>query len=216
MYQSVYNVKQDSKDFFECPMSAGRQRNFDKDDALAKAMEVFWKKGYSGTSLSDLTGAMGINKPSLYAAFGNKEKLFISAINHYVEQHGVPHFEKLLNGERSLKLRVRAYLESIAEMISDTGLPGGCFVATSTCEIASDCIPADAVEAVLMINRASTEAFVSFFKDEQEKGHVSSTTSPEVLADYLLTLQFGLAVMARDGIEKERIDSVISYAAENF
>ena len=197
-------------------MRAGRQRSFDKEEALVQAMEVFWKKGYSGTSLSDLTGSMGINKPSLYAAFGNKEKLFISAINHYVQRHGAPHFEQLVNGDRSLKTRVQAYLESIARMVSDTSLPGGCFVASSTCEIGSDCLPPQAMENVLAINNASTEAFVNFFRDEQEKGHLRSTTTPEVLADYLLTLQFGLAVMARDGIKKERLDQVIRHAAETF
>ncbi|MEJ2308392.1 MAG: TetR/AcrR family transcriptional regulator [Gammaproteobacteria bacterium] len=197
-------------------MGAGRQRSFDKEEALIKAMEVFWRKGYSGTSLSDLTGAMGINKPSLYAAFGNKEKLFISAINHYVDQYGAPHFDKLLGPDASLRERVRAYLQSIARMLSDSSLPGGCFVASSTCEVAGDCLPADAVQTVLSINRASTEAFVSFFRDEQAKGHIESTTSPEVLADYLLTLQFGLAVMARDGIEEERLDEVIRHAVETL
>ena len=121
-----------------------------------------------------------------------------------------------MNGDRSLKTRVQAYLESIARMVSDTSLPGGCFVAISTCEIGSDCLPPQAMENVLAINNASTEAFVNFFRDEQEKGHLRSTTTPEVLADYLLTLQFGLAVMARDGIKKERLDQVIRHAAETF
>ncbi|KPJ94747.1 MAG: TetR family transcriptional regulator [Gammaproteobacteria bacterium SG8_11] len=197
-------------------MGAGRQRTFDKQDALSKAMEVFWRKGYSGTSLSDLTEAMGINKPSLYAAFGNKEDLFVSAINQYVNDYGAPHFDKLLNPTSSLKGRVRAYLESIAKMISDSKLPGGCFVTTSTCEAGSDCLPEDAVQTILKINAASTKAFVSFFKDEQAKGNTVSTTSPEVLADYLLTLQFGLAVMARNGIRRDRLEQVISHAVSNF
>ena len=193
-------------------MSAGRQRQFSKEDALMKAMEVFWRKGYSGTSLSELTEAMGINKPSLYAAFGNKEKLFVSAIREYVRQYGAPHFDKLLDSEASLRERVQAYLRSIARMVSDSSLPGGCFVATSTCEAAGDCLPADAVQTVLSINTASTEAFVSFFRDEQSKGNLETTTSPEVLADYLLTLQFGLAVMARDRVEEERLEEVIRHA----
>ena len=197
-------------------MAAGRQRTFDKEDALIKAMEVFWRKGYSGTSLSDLTEAMGINKPSLYAAFGNKEDLFVSAIKQYVNEYGIPHFEILMSPDSSFKERVKAYLESIAKMISDSKLPGGCFVTTSTCEAGSDCLPEDAVQTILKINATSTEAFISFFRNEQAKGNIASSASPEVLADYLLTLQFGLAVMARNGIRQDRLKQVISHAVSSF
>jgi AcrR family transcriptional regulator len=197
-------------------MSAGRQRQFQKEEVLARAMEVFWRKGYSGTSLSDLTEAMGINKPSLYAAFGNKEKLFVSAINEYVEQYGAPHFDKLLNGEASLRERVKAYLDSIANMMTNARLPGGCFVADSTCEAGSHCLPEGAEETILSINTASTKAFVSFFRDEQSKGHIESSASPDVLADYLLALQFGLAVMARNGIQRTRLEKMIDHAAMHF
>ena len=197
-------------------MGAGRQRAFDKEEALNKAMEVFWRKGYSGTSLSDLTEAMGINKPSLYAAFGNKEDLFVSAINQYVGEYGIPHFEKLVSPDSSFKDRVKAYLESIAKMISDSKLPGGCFVATSTCEAGGDCLPENAMETILRINTTSTESFISLFRDEQAKGNIVSTAPPEVLADFLLTQQFGLAVMARNGIKEDRLKEVISHTVSCF
>ncbi|WP_126455712.1 TetR/AcrR family transcriptional regulator [Sulfuriflexus mobilis] len=197
-------------------MSAGRQRTFNKEDALTKAMEVFWRNGYSGTSLSDLTEAMGINKPSLYAAFGNKEQLYVSALNEYVLKFGVPHFDKLLAPNLSLKQRVSDYLESIAEMVADSTLPGGCFLTSSTCEAGSDCLPSDALRTVSKINETSTNAFVNFFKDEQEKGNLPLTSSSGVLADFLLTMQFGLAVMARNGIKQDRLEQVINHAVSNF
>ena len=197
-------------------MSTGRQRQFQKEEALARAIEVFWQKGYSGTSLSDLTEAMGINKPSLYAAFGNKEKLFVSAINEYVEQYGAPHFDKLLNGDASLRERVKAYLDSIANMVTNAKLPGGCFVAASTCEEGSDCLPEGAEETIRSINAASVKAFVGFFRDEQAKGHIESSVSPEVLSDYLLTQQFGLALMARNGISRARLEKMIDHAVMHF
>ena len=105
-------------------MAAGRQREFDKQIALDAAMELFWSNGYSGTSLSDLTNAMGINKPSLYAAFGNKEALCISALNQYVSKYGSPHMEELNAPNKSLRSRLTAYLKSIARMVSDPALPG--------------------------------------------------------------------------------------------
>lgn len=197
-------------------MSAGRQRSFNKEDALTKAMEVFWRNGYSGTSLSDLTEAMGINKPSLYAAFGNKEQLYVSALNEYVLKFGVPHFDKLLAPNLSLKQRVRAYLDSVAKMVTDPKLPGGCFVTSSTCEAGSDCIPSDALRTVTKINETTTNAFVNFFKDEQTKGNISSTSSSEVLADFLLAMQFGLAVMARNEIKQDRLEQVINHSLSNF
>ncbi len=197
-------------------MAAGRQRTFDKEESLSKAMEVFWHKGYSGTSLSDLTQAMGINKPSLYATFGNKEELFVSSINQYVDKHGAPHFEKLLTKDLSLQERLTAYLYSIANMLSDQKLPGGCFVTSSTCEAGSDCLPQDAVETILKINTASTKAFTNFFKEEMANGSIESDSTPAVLADYLLTIQFGLAVMARNGAKRDKLRQVINQAVSNF
>jgi len=197
-------------------MSVGRKRNFNKEDALTKAMQAFWRNGYSGTSLSDLTEAMNINKPSLYAAFGNKEKLFISALNQYVVNHGVPHGDKLFAANLCLKERVRAYLESIAKMVSDSKLPGGCFVAAITCEAGSDCLPSDALRTITNINKTSTSGLVKFFKDEQAKGNISSMSSPKVLADFLLTIQFGIGVMARNGIKQDRLQQVINHAISNF
>ena len=197
-------------------MAAGRNRAFEKEDALLQAMEVFWRKGYSGTSVSDLTTAMGINKPSLYAAFGNKEALFVSAISRYAKEHGIPHFEKLLMPDQSLNQRLTAYLNSIAGMLTDEKLPGGCFVASSTCEAGSSCLPQQAVDSILQINQASIQGFTDFFENEKSKGSLSPDKSPEWLADYLLTLQFGLAVMARNGAKMDRLKQVIQTGLSFF
>ena len=197
-------------------MNVGRQREFDKQVALDAAMEVFWFNGYSGTSLSDLTEAMGINKPSLYAAFGNKEALFISALNHYVNKHGNPHIEELHAPGRSLRSRLSAYLKSIARMVSDPSLPGGCFVATTTSEAGGDCLPTGASQAIVSINRLTRSILIDFFHHEASAGHLTNTGSAEVLADYLLTLQYGLAVMARNKVKRETLESIIEYAVAEF
>ena len=76
-------------------MAGGRKREFDKQNALNAAMKVFWNKGYLGASLTDLTEGMGINKPSMYSAFGNKEKLFLEATQYYIDHHAKPHAELL-------------------------------------------------------------------------------------------------------------------------
>lgn len=190
-------------------MGVGRKRKFDKEVALTRAMELFWRNGFNGTSLSQLTQAMGINKPSMYAAFGNKEEVFISALKLYVQKHGVPHFDKLLEDNVSLPQRIQNYLASIAEMLADKELPGGCLVTFSTCEAGGDSLPSKAVENVTQTNLQSIEVYRDFFRAEQQKGNLAPTASPEVLADLLLTLQFGLAVMAKNGVERKRLIKII-------
>ena len=196
-------------------MGAGRQREFDKQVALDAAMKVFWANGYSGTSLSDLTDVMGINKPSLYAAFGNKEALFISALDHYIGEHGAPHNEELHASDKSLRSRLRAYLKSIARMVCDPSLPGGCFVATTTSESGGDCLPANASQAIARINQHTHESLVDFFRREVSAGNLAKGTAPEDLAGYLLALQYGLGVMARNGTDLETLDRVIECAVSN-
>jgi AcrR family transcriptional regulator len=193
-------------------MGAGRQREFDKQVALDAAMKVFWSNGYSGTSLSDLTDVMGINKPSLYAAFGNKEALFISALNHYVERHGAIHSQELHASKKSLRSRLRAYLKSIARMVCDPTLPGGCFVATTTDESGGDCLPGGALEAITRINEQTQISLVDFFRHEISSGNLPKGASAEDLANYMLAMQYGLGVMARNGAKRETLDRVIEYA----
>lgn len=197
-------------------MVAGRQRQFDEREALDRAMSVFWSNGYKGTSLSDLTEAMGINKPSLYAAFGNKEALFVSALNRYVAKHGSPHTAALSEPNRSVRYRVREYLKSIAHMVSDPTLPGGCFVAATTSEAGGECFPEGASSAIVTINRRTRRAFVDFFRREIAAGNIDGAEAPESLADYLLTLQYGLAVMARNGTEADNLEKVIDHAVASF
>lgn len=197
-------------------MGGGRQRQFDEQVALEAATHVFWSNGYPGTSLSDLTDAMGINKPSLYAAFGNKEALFIRALNHYIDKHGRPHLEALRTAQGSLRARLSAYLKSIARMVCDPSLPGGCLVAEITGEAGGECLPAGAVQAVAKINQQTRNTLIDFFRREVLAGNLGDTSSAEVRADYLLALQFGLAVMARDNTKREILDNVIDFALTTF
>src|SRR5580658_8616083 len=103
----------------------GRPRAFDTDLALDQAMQLFWRKGFLGTSLSDLTEAMGINRPSLYAAFGNKEELFRRALDRYAETGpGAVHREAL--SEPTAKLVAEHLVRSVARALTDPCNPAGC------------------------------------------------------------------------------------------
>ncbi len=197
-------------------MKAGRHRTFDKDIALDQAMEVFWSNGYPGTSLSELTNAMGINKPSLYSAFGNKEKLYKSTLERYVQKHGVIHTKHLFSADKCLSDRIQCYLTSIAEMVTDPKLPGGCFVCISTSEVGGTCIPEVALQTIFNINEETKSTLTAFFTDEISAGNMTSEGSPTMMANYILSLMFGLAVMARNGAKLAELNQVIKFSTSKF
>ena len=197
-------------------MKAGRHRVFDKDVALEQAMEVFWTNGFPGTSLTDLTTAMGINKPSLYSTFGNKEELYKSTLERYVEKQGAIHTKYLSSADKCLRERLQDYLTSIAEMVTDSKLPGGCYVCLSTSEVGGTCIPEGAMQTIININKTTKSSLADFFKNEIVAGNVTSERSPSVMANYILSLQFGLAVMARNGEKLAGLNKIIKFSTEQF
>ena len=193
-------------------MKAGRHRSFDKDIALGKALEVFWMNGYSGASLADLTEAMGINKPSMYSAFGNKEELFKKSLDMFVHKYGIVHTKFLFETDVCLHDRLQRYLMSIMEMATNPHLPGGCFVCSSTNGLNSDCLPLGALQAITNINDSTRTALLHFFETESSKGTLQRGCSPFVMANYLLTLQFGLATMAKNGADLDTLSEVILHS----
>ena len=197
-------------------MTAGRNRSFDKESALEQAMLIFWKNGYPGTSLSDLTNAMGINKSSLYSTFGNKEKLFIQAVDLYSNKYGLVHADELFKMEKKLPERIRNYLLSIAQMITRFDLPTGCLICNSTSEIAGNCLPDNAIKNISAMNQKTTISLTTFFEKEQYEGNLNGRYSAKTLANYLLTLQFGLAISARNGTDIEELKEVINFSIGQF
>jgi AcrR family transcriptional regulator len=197
-------------------MTAGRNRSFDKDSALEQAMLVFWTNGYPGTSLSDLTNAMGINKSSLYSTFGNKEKLFIQAVDLYSNKYGLVHANELFKTEKKLPERIRNYLLSIAQMITRFDLPTGCLICNSTSEIAGDCLPDNATTNISAMNQQTVISLTTFFEKEQNEGNLNKKCLAKTLANYLLTLQFGLAISARNGSDMEELEEVINFSIVQF
>src|SRR5215831_16019645 len=107
-------------------MPGGRPRTFDLDKALDRALQVFWRKGYEGTSLSDLTEAMGINRPSLYAAFGNKEDLFNRVLDRYSEKYAA-YIHYALN-QPTARFVAQALMNGAADLLSSPRNPSGCLM----------------------------------------------------------------------------------------
>src|SRR3546814_9345502 len=137
-------------------MVMGRPRSFDFDGALDRALEVFWRKGYEGTSMSDLTEAMGIARPSLYAAFGNKEELFCKALDRYVEQK-VAHVWKAFE-EPTARGVAERLLHGGADMLTDPCHPRGCLAVQGALSCGD---AADSVRQELATRRGKMEALLS-------------------------------------------------------
>jgi AcrR family transcriptional regulator len=197
-------------------MAAGRPRAFDKEKALEAAMLVFWRNGYAGTSMAELTQAMGINKPSLYAAYGNKDQLFATALEQYTRQYASPSLEYLYAPGQPLDERINAHLKAVAKRICHPNLPPGCLLANSTSEAGGDSI-SPACRGLLTNIREETQQYLTaFFAQEQESGTISRQSSPKSLALYLMSINSGMAVLARNGATQDELDEIIEHVVTTF
>ncbi len=193
-------------------MPRGRPRTFDKATALDAALSVFWRNGYQGASLSQLTRAMGLTKPSLYAAFGNKEQLYLAALHRYREQQLRRHAEAL-ESDPDLVNALRLFLRSVATMLTARELPGGCMVVNTATGCDLGALPASIAVAVQeTVNQSSLQLLKGRLQRECEQGRLPADSSVEQLADYFMALMSGMAVMAKVGVPKTRLFATIEQA----
>jgi len=190
----------------------GRPRVFDKQQALDAALGVFWRNGYQAASLTELTRAMGISKPSLYAAFGNKEQLFLSALQRYVERQIVRHAE-VLAAEPDLRRALRAFLRSVAGMLTAPDLPGGCMVVNSAVACDTTALPPGVAAAITAtVNQSSVALLMVRLQSELQQRKLPVGTPVTQLAEYFATLMSGMAVMAKVGATRESLFNTIEQA----
>ncbi|GAA3936970.1 TetR/AcrR family transcriptional regulator [Litoribacillus peritrichatus] len=178
-------------------MAGGRKRAFDEDAALQAAMEVFWRKGYVGASLSDLTQSMGINKPSMYSAFGNKEELFLKATEFYLENKAKSHLPQLFEAGLSFKQRLKNYLMSIVADQCEGDDPKGCYVVMCQSEVASGDLPDSARLLLEGAGKYLQTLLMGVFNDDPEAKQLGLHENAELNALCLATTVSGTAGMAR-------------------
>lgn len=189
----------------------GRPRNFDTDTALDRALEVFWRHGFQGASLSELTAAMGLNKPSLYAAFGDKESLYLKALERYVTLCATEHAAKL-DAEPDARRAVAAFLHSIAAMLVHPKLPGGCYVINGVADCGGATTPA-AVDAALRRQLEQNEAMLKErLARAQRDGQLPRGKSADELAALFSAVLAGIGVLAKGGASRARLDRIIDTA----
>lgn len=190
-------------------MTSGRKREFDTEEALEAAMQVFWQKGYAGASLSDLIESMGINKPSMYRAFGNKEALFVKATQRYLDTRMQPHLLLLQNAELPLLQRIKAHMMSILAMQCDAEHAKGCYLVLCQSEIISGNIPDDAAEMLARTDALPKQLYASLFTESPEAIALGLDAQAQDNALALYTLLKGTAAMARSGAELSQLEYAV-------
>jgi len=179
----------------------GRPRAFDPDKALDRALAVFWRNGYEGASLPALTKAMGINRPSLYAAFGNKEALFRKAVERY-ERGPASYAYKALKQPTAREV-VEALLEGVVALLTKPQNPGGCLMVQGALACGEN---AKGVRQELASLRAAGVAAIRRrLQRAINEGDLPANADAAALARFVATVTHGLAVQASSGASRKEL-----------
>jgi len=188
-----------------CSSPKGRPREFDVDQALAAALRVFWSKGYEGASMADLTDAMGITKPSLYAAFGNKEALFNKALDLY-QAEKLAYMGRALEAPTARGVAERL-MRGALEMQTGTEGPCGCLSVISSVACGSE---AESIrEQVVARSAVAKKALLDRFERAKSDGDLPADADPQGLSSYLTAVMQGMAVQAGAGASRAELERLV-------
>ncbi len=189
-------------------MRSGRPREFDVDKALDRALKVFWRRGYEGASLPELTKAMRISRPSLYAAFGNKEALFRKAIDRYVDGPGAT--VRVALDQPTARAVFERALDGTIDMLTDARNPHGCFLVQGAlaCGDTADCVRREMAKRRDAFVVALRERFDRAVKEKD----LPPAAVPADLARFVATILHGMSVQAVSGASRRELERVAQIA----
>jgi AcrR family transcriptional regulator len=193
-------------------MVRGRPRAFDKEAALEIALRLFWEHGYEGTSIAMLANAINIKIPSLYAAFGNKEQLFLQAIGRYGELcKGIyqDSFEK-----KTAYDVTKSILEEEINLVTHPNWPNGCLMMQGA--LATSPESESIRKTVADMRRMGEDQIRIRFEQAQQEGYLPTDANPAAMACYVMTILAGLAVQAKSGASREQLQDVVQLAMQNW
>ncbi|HYQ02740.1 MAG TPA: TetR/AcrR family transcriptional regulator [Polyangiaceae bacterium] len=187
----------------------GRPRSFDREAALDRAMLLFWEHGYEATSLSQLTSAMGITPPSLYAAFGDKQALFLETVDRYISRGGAD-TDSLMGNAKTAREAVARFLEISAQNLSNPHFPRGCMVVLAAVSCSEEAAP---VQHKLAACRAGWErALKERIEQGIANGDVPAEANASALASFYMAVVQGMSLHARDGASRKRLQEIAETA----
>jgi len=190
--------------------SLGRPRAFDPEQALEAAMQVFWQKGYEGASLEELTHAMGINRPSMYATFGDKAALFRKALDRYAT--GPASFVHAALQEKTARAVAAKIMRGTVGLVAGAKTPHGCFMVQAALTGGDDSAP---VCRELLTHRESGVTLIrKRLKRAKAEGDLPRTADPAALARYIATVIHGISVQAASGASRKELMKVVDLAMQ--
>ncbi|OYW29439.1 MAG: TetR family transcriptional regulator [Caulobacter sp. 12-67-6] len=186
----------------------GRPLSFDRDAALHQAMLLFWRYGYEGTSLSDLTAAMGVTAPSIYAAFGDKRRLFLEAVDRYLS--GPVTAKSIIAGAATAREAAAGLLHASVAGFTGADTPPGCLLASATISCSAAAMD---IQQALAARRGGIEADLRVrILKAMETGELPARTDADALAGHVMAVIQGLSTLARDGDAREKLTRVAEMA----
>ncbi|MBF6300831.1 TetR/AcrR family transcriptional regulator [Nocardia amamiensis] len=189
----------------------GRPRSFDQDAALEQAMRLFWARGYEATSISDLTAAMGIGAPSLYAAFGDKKTLFAEAVRSFGARYG-GFVTRALAEEETAEAAVRRILREAATEYTQPDCPRGCLMISADANTTN----AEIGELLRDKRNRNIDTFAARIQADIDAGVLPRHLDARMLARYVGTVMQGMSQAARDGASRAELERVAELAMRGW
>jgi len=193
-------------------VTIGRPREFDTEEALERALDLFWRQGYEGTSLSDLTRALGITRASLYAAFGNKESLFRLVLDRYEAKAGRYRVDAL--EAPTAREYARQLLDGVVRLHGDKNNPPGCLGVQGALACGDEALP---IRQELARRRAAGErAIRRRLRRAKAEGDLPADCNPADLARYLSAVIHGIDVLSAGGASRKELQAVADLALRQW
>lgn len=191
----------------------GRPKCFDEQEALQKAMMLFWKYGYEATAMSDLTKALNLTAPSIYSTFGDKSQLFHACLDYYLK-HEACSLDLIFQQAETAKVAIELYLYENLKKLLQQDKPTGCMLVTATMNCSEQHQP---LQHDLLLKRQQVkEKIYQRLQQGVEDGDLSSDADIQAMTDYYVTVIQGLTMQARDGVAIEQLENVVTLALKTW
>lgn len=191
----------------------GRPCGFDREAALDTAMQLFWRHGYEGVSISDLTREIGVAPPSLYAAFGSKAELFRKVLELYLQRPASAAL-RAFTQDGPIRPAVELLLRNSVRAVTDPAYPPGCMIAAGLMQSGPDHI--DLAETIAGLRKARCALIAARLQRAIDTGDLPPDTDPGAMARYLYAVTQGIAIQARDGAGPEELNAVVDMTMHNW